>query len=65
MDSEKSMSSFEIEKDDLTDYLWNNPFFRNLSITFRYYYYVKYIFLASLIWLIFFKFLFYREVLEF
>ena len=40
-------------------------FFGNLLITFRHYYYAKYVFLTSLIWLIFFIFLLHREVLKF
>ena len=33
-----------------------------LLITFRHFYYGKYMFLTSLIWIIFFRFLLYREL---
>ena len=62
MDSEKSINSFEMEKEP--DYLSNN-FFTNFLIASRHYYYAKQIFLTFLIWLIFFRFLLYREVLKF
>ena len=44
MDSKKSLNSFEMRKDWSTDYLCNNIFFGNLLITFRHYYYAKYVF---------------------
>ena len=54
MDSEKSINSFETKKDKSPDYLWDNCFFLNLLTTFQRYYYAKYMFLTSLIRLIFF-----------
>ena len=47
------MNSFEIQKDRSPDYVYNNCFFCNLLITFSNYYYAIYMFLTSLIWLIF------------
>ena len=45
--------------------IYGTIFFVNLLITCQHYYYAKYMLLASLIWLIFFKLLLYREVLKF
>ena len=39
--------------------------FANFLIIFRHYYYAKWMFLTSLTWVIFFKFLLYREILKF
>ena len=41
MDSEKLINLFEIKKNKSCIYLWDN-FFRSLLITFRCYYYAKY-----------------------
>ena len=57
LNSEKSINSFKIEKKNKSrDYLWNNFFVGIFLITFRNYYDAKYMFLTSLIRLIFFTF---------
>ena len=63
MDSEKSINLFEIR----TGYLiiYGTIFFENFLITSQNYYYAKYLFLTSLIWLIHLRFLLYRKVLKF
>ena len=48
-------------KDRLPDYLRDNCFFCNLLITFRNYYYEKYVFLIILIWSIFSGFCYIAE----
>ena len=66
MNSKKTINPFERKK--VIGYLIiyrKIIFFCNLLIPFRHYYYAKYMFLTSLMWLIFFTFLLYREVLNF
>ena len=48
MDSEKLISSFDLKKNGSPNFLLNNYSFCNLLITFRHYYYAKYMFLTLL-----------------
>ena len=60
MDSKQSINSFLSHL-----IIYGTSVFGNWLITYRHYYYAKYIFRTSLIWLILFRFLSYREVLKF
>ena len=52
-----------MKKDRSPDYSWDNYFFSNVLIS--HFFYAKHMFLSSLIWLIFFRFLLYYELLKF